>query len=54
MKGLGVNHLFGVSTQDPDYEREAADRLHLPFAILPDEHLNLTRAMNLPTFGGKG
>src|SRR5688572_32047110 len=50
LKGLGVDHLFGLSTQDPDYQREAAERLHLPFAILSDEHLRLTRAMNLPTF----
>jgi peroxiredoxin len=50
LKGLGIAHLFGLSTQDPDYQREAAERVHLPFAILSDEHLKLTRAMNLPTF----
>jgi peroxiredoxin len=54
LKGLGVDHLFGLSTQDPDYQREAAERLHLPFAILSDEHLQLTRAMNLPTFKTSG
>jgi peroxiredoxin len=32
------------------YQREAAARLHLPFAILSDEQLSLTRAMDLPTF----
>lgn len=50
LKGLGVDHLFGLSTQDPDYQREAAERLHLPFAIISDERLSLTRTMNLPTF----
>jgi peroxiredoxin len=50
LKGLGVDHLFGLSTQDPGYQREAAERLHLPFAILSDEHLKLTRAMVLPIF----
>lgn len=50
LKALGVDHLFGFSTQDPDYRREAAERLHLPFAMLSDEHLKLTREMNLPTF----
>jgi peroxiredoxin len=50
LKALGVDHLFGLSTQDPEYQREAAERLHLPFPILSDEHLELTRAMNLPTF----
>ncbi len=54
LKALGVDHLFGISTQDPDYQREAAERLHLPFAILSDEHLTLTRAMNLPTFETSG
>lgn len=54
MKALGVDHLFGLSTQDPDYQKEAADRLHLPFAILSDEHLALTRAMSLPTFTVEG
>jgi peroxiredoxin len=54
LKGLGVDHLFGLSTQDPDYQREAAERLHLPFAILSDEHLKLTRAMGLPTFETSG
>jgi peroxiredoxin len=54
LKGLGVQHLFGLSTQDPDYQREAAERLHLPFAILSDNSLELTRAMNLPTFETSG
>ena len=50
LKGLGVSHLFGLSTQDTDYQREAAERLHLPFAILSDDGLSVTRAMRLPTF----
>ena len=54
LKELGVDHLFGLSTQDPDYQREAAERLHLPFAILSDERLKLTRTMNLPTFETSG
>jgi peroxiredoxin len=54
LKALGVDHLFGLSTQDPDYQREATERLHLPFAILSDQHLKLTRAMNLPTFEAGG
>lgn len=54
LKALGVNHLFGLSTQDSGYQREAADRLHLPFPILSDEHFQLTRAMRLPTFETSG
>jgi peroxiredoxin len=50
LKRLGVAALFGLSTQDIAYQREAAERLHLPFAILSDVDLRLTRALNLPTF----
>ena len=50
MKALGVAHLFGLSTQDPAYQREAAERLHLPFALLSDARLELQQALTLPTF----
>jgi peroxiredoxin len=39
-----------LSTQDTDYQREAVDRLHLPFALLSDVDLVLTTALSLPTF----
>ena len=54
LKRLGVDHLFGLSTQQPDHQREAAERLHLPFALLSDAHLKLTRAMSFPTFDAAG
>jgi peroxiredoxin/catechol 2,3-dioxygenase-like lactoylglutathione lyase family enzyme len=50
LKGLGVDQVFGLSTQDTDYQREAAERLHLPFPILSDAELKFTRALKLPTF----
>jgi peroxiredoxin len=50
LRALGVVHLFGLSTQDSAYQREAVERLHLSFALLSDEHLTLTEAMHLPTF----
>ncbi len=50
LRKVGVDHLFGLSTQDSDYQREAALRLHLPFAILSDADLALTKALRLPTF----
>jgi peroxiredoxin len=50
LKGLGVAHLYGLSTQDSEYQREAALRLKLPFPILSDKDFALTRALNLPTF----
>jgi peroxiredoxin len=45
----GSNRVFGLSTQDPEYQREAADRLHLPFPLLSDEKLALVNAIQLPT-----
>jgi peroxiredoxin len=54
LRQLGVDHLFGLSTQDTAYQAEMAERLHLPFPILSDEALALTRAMRLPTFEAGG
>lgn len=54
LRALGVARLFGLSTQDSDYQREAAERLHLPFALLSDQNLTLTRAMTLPCFEADG
>jgi peroxiredoxin len=45
----GANHVFGLSTQDGVYQREMAERLHLPFAVLSDEQLKLIQALDLPT-----
>jgi peroxiredoxin len=50
LQKAGVTQLFGLSTQDTSYQKEAADRLHLPFLILSDEELKFARALNLPTF----
>ena len=46
--------MYGLSTQDTSYQREAAERLHLPFPILSDADLKLTRAIDLPTFSTSG
>lgn len=54
LKAAGVDHLFALSTQDPAYQREVAERLHLPFAILSDEQFKLTQALSLPTFETHG
>jgi peroxiredoxin len=50
---LGVL-VLALSTQTADYQREMAERLHLPFPVLSDEHLELTRALRLPTFETSG
>jgi peroxiredoxin len=49
LKAAGAAHVFGLSTQSNDYQTEMASRLHLPFPVLSDEKLALTRALNLPT-----
>jgi peroxiredoxin len=54
LKALGVAQVFGLSTQETDYQREAVQRLHLPFALLSDQRLELTRKMHLPTFDVEG
>src|SRR5712672_2088840 len=48
LKAAGANHVFGLSTQDNAYQTEMAARLHLPFPVLSDENLVLTRAIDLP------
>jgi peroxiredoxin len=49
MIAAGAARVFGLSTQDTAYQREAAERLHLPFPLLSDERLALTTALRLPT-----
>jgi peroxiredoxin len=50
LQQLGVSDIFGLSTQDTEYQREAAERLHLPFPLLSDVKLEFTHALRLPTF----
>jgi peroxiredoxin len=54
LRQAGVDHLFGLSTQDSEYQREAAERLHLPFAVLSDADLKFAKALRLPTFEVEG
>jgi len=46
--------LYGLSTQDPEYQSEAARRLALTYPLLSDEHLALASALGLPTFEVEG
>ncbi|MCV2874946.1 peroxiredoxin [Rhodobacteraceae bacterium XHP0102] len=50
LRALGVDHLFGLSTQDSAYQAEAVARLHLPYAMLSDQELALRDALRLPSF----
>ncbi len=42
--------VYGVSTQEAYAQSEALKRLHLPFELLSDADLQLTQALQLPTF----
>jgi peroxiredoxin len=50
LKALGVDQVFGLSTQVTAYQQEAADRLHLPFPLLSDAELNFATSLHLPLF----
>ncbi len=54
LRALGVQRVFGLSSNDTAYLREAAERLHLPFALLSDREFRLADAMRLPTFETAG
>ena len=49
LKQLGAE-VYGLSTQTTEYQKEMAERLHLPYAVLSDAALELTAALRLPTF----
>jgi len=49
LRTAGADHVFGLSTQETTYQQEMASRLHLPFPVLSDAALRLTRALRLPT-----
>jgi len=49
LAALGAR-VYGLSTQDTEYQSEAVQRLHLPFPLLSDARLEFTRALRLPTF----
>ncbi|WGW12509.1 redoxin family protein [Saxibacter everestensis] len=50
----GVRNVWGLSSQDGDYQREVAARLALPFEMLSDEGFELADALGLPTFAAPG
>lgn len=54
LRTAGASLVFGLSTQQTDYQREVAARLRLPFALLSDADLELTNALRLPTFDAAG
>ena len=47
-------HVVGLSTQSAAEQAEAVARLHLPFPLVSDAALELTRALELPAFTVSG
>ena len=49
LKSLNTD-VFGLSVQSTGDQKEARDRLHLPFQLLSDSSLRLKQLLRLPTF----
>ncbi|QIK61832.1 redoxin family protein [Leucobacter viscericola] len=54
LREAGVQHVFGMSSQDPEYQSEVVERLRLPFEMLSDPSFALADALRLPTFAAPG
>ena len=50
LRDLGVNHIFGLSTQDTPYQTEVKERLRLPYELLSDKDLVFVHSLKLPIF----
>ena len=46
----GLEEVYGLSVQEPRYQRELALRLRLPYPLLSDPSLALRKALRLPIF----
>ena len=46
--------VVGLSVQTTHYQKEMADRLHLPFPIVSDARYEFQKALNMPTFEAAG
>jgi len=53
LAGLGAD-VYGLSSQDTEYQAELAERLGLPFPVLSDPELELAGLLGLPTFTAGG
>jgi len=49
LQALGAD-VMGLSVQSAEYQREMAERLHLPFPVVSDIDYQFQKALNLPTF----
>lgn len=49
LQTLGAE-LIGLSVQTTEYQKEMANRLHLPFPVVSDVNYEFQKALNMPTF----
>ncbi|MEN3219222.1 MerR family transcriptional regulator [Mycolicibacterium porcinum] len=54
LRAAGAQQVWGLSSQDVDYQAEVVERLGLPFAMFSDETFALADALKLPTFAAAG
>ena len=49
LQALGAE-VIGLSVQTTEYQKEMADRLHLPFPVVSDLEYQFQKALNMPIF----
>jgi peroxiredoxin len=49
LQTLGAE-LIGLSVQTTEYQKEMANRLHLPFPVVSDVNYEFQKVLNMPTF----
>ena len=49
-KKLNVDNIFGLSTQNTEYQKEMVKRLNLPYQVLSDEKLEFTKSIKITYF----
>ncbi len=54
LRAVGVENLYGLSSQTTEYQKEAAERLHLPFPLLSDADHRFKESMAMPDFEADG
>jgi len=54
LQAAGAAHVWGLSSQEAEYQAEVVDRLRLPFRMLSDPEFALADALTLPTFAAPG
>jgi peroxiredoxin len=54
LMAAGAGAVFGISNQTAEEQKEFAERLHPPYALLSDAKMKLANGLRLPTFMAGG